>query len=324
MYNFYSVDMKILITRKLPGNVEQHFREKEFEVVVFDKDRPIEQSELVELGKDADGIISLLTDKIDREVIDKLEKCKVIANYAVGFNNIDVEYARSKNIVVTNTPDILTDATADLAVSLVLACARKIIESEKFLRNGQFKGWEPQLMLGVELRDKTVGIIGAGRIGQATAKRLQSFGTRIIYYSRSEKSDFEINTGAKLVPLDLLLEQSDIISLHLPLNKKTTNIINKDRLDRLKPNVILINTARGEIIDEEYLIQLLKEKRIHSAGFDVYAGEPDINPDLLKLNNVVLLPHIGSATIEARTEMAELCAENVELVLNGNNPKTPV
>ncbi|MDZ7765645.1 MAG: D-glycerate dehydrogenase [Melioribacteraceae bacterium] len=279
--------------------------------------------ELIKKGKNADAIISLLTDKIDSSVIDQLKKCKVIANYAVGYNNIDIEYAKSKGIVVTNTPDILTDATADLAVSLVLACARKIVDGEKFMRSKKFKGWEPQLFLGVELKGKTVGIIGAGRIGQATAKRLKAFGTEIIYYSRKEKPEFEIETGATKSTLNSLLKNSDIISLHIPLTKETENLLNADKLKLLKPNAILINTARGEVLDEKYLIKMLKKKKIHSAGFDVYEGEPKVNKELLKLDNVVLLPHLGSATTEARTEMAELCAENVHRVLKENHRKLP-
>lgn len=316
--------MKILITRKLPGEIEKKLKKEGFTVSTFKEDRPITHKELIKKGKNADAIISLLTDKIDSSVIDQLKKCKVIANYAVGYNNIDIEYAKSKGIVVTNTPDILTDATADLAVSLVLACARKIVDGEKFMRSKKFKGWEPQLFLGVELKGKTVGIIGAGRIGQATAKRLKAFGTKIIYYSRKEKPEFEIEAGATKATLNSLLKNSDIISLHIPLTKETENLLNADKLKLLKPNAILINTARGEVLDEKYLIKMLKKKKIHSAGFDVYEGEPKVNKELLKLDNVVLLPHLGSATTEARTEMAELCAENVLRVLKGKSPKTPV
>lgn len=316
--------MKILITRKLPGNIEKQLRREGFTVSTFKEDRPITHKEFIEKGKIADAIISLLTDKINKSVIDQLKKCKVIANYAVGYNNIDIEYAKSKGIVVTNTPDILTDATADLAVSLVLACARKIVDGEKFMRSKKFKGWEPQLFLGVELKGKTVGIIGAGRIGQATAKRLKAFGTKITYYSRKEKPEFEIETGATKSTLNSLLKNSDIISLHIPLTNETENLLNAQKLNLLKPNAILINTARGEVLDEKYLIKMLKKKKIHSAGFDVYDGEPRVNKELLKLDNVVLLPHLGSATIEARTKMAELCAENVYRVLKGKSPKTPV
>ena len=316
--------MKIFITRQLPGNIERKLKNEGFTVKTFRGDEPISAKELIKKSKNTDGIISLLTDRIDSSIIDQLKHCKVIANYAVGYNNIDIEYAKSKGIVVTNTPDILTDATADLAVSLVLACARKIVDGEKFMRAKKFKGWEPQLFLGVELKGKTVGIIGAGRIGQATAKRLKAFGTNIIYYSRKEKPGFEIETGATKATLNSLLKNSDIISLHIPLSKETENLLSADKLKLLKPSAILINTARGEVLDEKYLIKMLKQKKIHSAGFDVYEGEPKVNKELLKLDNVVLLPHLGSATTEARTEMAELCAENVIRVLKGKSPKTPV
>lgn len=316
--------MKVFITKSLPGNIEKILRSKGHTVVTYRNDKPISKRELIRNAKNADAIISLLTDKIDSEIIDNLKKCKIIANYAVGYNNIDIEYAKQKGIVVTNTPDILTDATADIAVALALACARNLIDGEKLVRNKEFKGWAPKLLLGIELRGKTVGIVGAGRIGQETAKRLKSFGTKIIYYNRSNKKEFEKEVAAKKVTLRKLMEDSDIISLHLPLTKETYRILDKEYLSLLKPNSILINTARGEVVDEKFLIQLLKKGKIHSAGFDVYENEPDINPDLLKLSNIVLLPHIGSATIEARIKMAHLCAENVISVLKGKSPKTKV
>lgn len=316
--------MKVFITRKLPGNVEKTLREKGFKVSTFNKDRAINANELIENAKNAEGLITLLTDKIDKNIIDQLNKCKVIANYAVGYNNIDVEYAKSKEITVTNTPGILTDATADLAVALTLAASRKIVQGENFVRNNKFKGWKPDLLLGIELKGKTVGILGAGRIGQETAKRLKVFGTKIIYYNRSRKENFEEETGAQKISLNKLLKVSDIISLHLPLTDKTFHLLNKDNLCLLKKTAILINTARGEIIDEDELITMLKKKKIFAAGFDVYEGEPKINPELLKLDNTVLLPHIGSATFETRTKMAQLCAKNVMRVLTGDKPITPV
>lgn len=316
--------MKVFITRSLPGNIEKLLREEGHTVTKFNKDYPISKSELIKNAKNADAVICLLTDPIDKEIIDHLEKCKVIANYAVGYNNIDVEYARSKGIIVTNTPDILTDATADIAVALVLACARGIIPGDKIVRDKKFTGWAPKLLLGIELKGKTVGIIGAGRIGQATAIRLKAFGTNVIYYNRTRKNEFEKEVKSKRVSLNYLLENSDIISIHIPLSKDTFHLINKENMVYLKQNAIIVNTARGEIIDENILINILKKNKIHSAGFDVYENEPKINPGLLKLKNVVLLPHIGSATVEARTKMAQLCAENVLRVLKGKSAKTPV
>ncbi|MBA4405889.1 D-glycerate dehydrogenase [bacterium] len=315
---------KVFITRKLAGRVEKFLREKKFNVKIFQEDRPIARSELLSATKNVDAMITLLTDKIDREVIDNLQNCKIIANCAVGYNNIDVEYARTKNIIVTNTPDILTDATADLTVALILACARRLREGELMMRSRQFKSWKPQMLLGLELKGKTVGIIGAGRIGAATAKRLKAFGTKFVYYDRNRKDIFDDQLNAKKVSLNLLLKTADIISVHLPLSKETFHLINKENLKLIKKTAVLVNTSRGEIIEEKALIQLLKREKIFAAGLDVYENEPDVNPELLKLNNVFLLPHIGSATIEARSGMAELCAKNVINVLPKKNALTPV
>ncbi|BDQ02511.1 D-glycerate dehydrogenase [Ignavibacterium sp.] len=315
---------KVFITYLIPEIGIELIRKKGFDVKVYSKEKLISRQELIKNVKDADAVISLLTDKIDKDVIDQMKRCKIIANYAVGFNNIDIEYARRKNIIVTNTPDVLTDSTADLAMTLVLACARRLNEGEKMVRQRKFKGWRPKLLLGYELKGKTFGIIGMGRIGFAVAKRAYAFGCRIIYYSNKKNPDAENLLNAKKVSLTSLMKNSDIISLHVPLTNKTKNLINSEMLDLMKRNAIFINTARGEVVDEKYLIEILRERKIFSAGFDVYENEPDINPELLKLDNVVLLPHIGSATHEARNAMSELAAKNVIAVLSGKNPLTPV
>lgn len=315
---------KIFITQKLPGSPEIFLREKGFKVTVYNGKNNISKNELIELGKDADALITLLSDKIDKEIIDSLPNCKIIANCAVGFNNIDVAYAHSKKIIITNTPDILTDATADIAAGLVLCCTRRFYEGEKMMRHNLFTGWKPGMLLGIELRGKNVGIVGAGRIGRATATRLKAFGTEILYFNRSRKDDFEKETGAKKVSLNNILKNSDIISLHLPLTDSTYHLLNKGNMKLLKKSCILINTSRGEVVEEKFLIKLLKQKKIFSAGFDVYEGEPAINPELLKLENVFLLPHIGSATVETRSAMSKLCAKNVLNVLKGKKPITPV
>lgn len=316
--------MNVFITRKISSVAKNLLLKNGFKVKVFPHDRIITKAELIKNAKNADAIIALLTEKYDKEVIDQLANCKIIANYAVGFNNIDLEYAKLKGIVVTNTPDVLTDSTAEIAVSLILACARRIPESDRFMRNNKFKGWEPELLKGVQLSGKTFGLIGAGRIGQATAKRIKGFGCKIIYYNKSKKLEFEKELGAKKVSLDQLLKRSDLISIHLPLNSSTKLLVDKSKLELLKPNSIIVNTARGEIIDEKHLIKMLKKNRIFGAGFDVYENEPLVNPELLKLNNVVLLPHIGSSTNETRDKMAELAARNVINVLNGKKAITPV
>ncbi len=315
---------KIFITYKLPGKPELLLKKKGFDISVHSKKENISKEELIKKAKEANAIITLLSNKIDKEIIDSLPKLKIIANCAVGFNNIDVEYARSKNIIVTNTPGILTNATADITVGLVIVCARRFHEAEKIMRENNFTGWKPDLLLGMELSGKTFGLIGAGRIGQAVGKRMKSFGTKIIYFNNSRKIEFEEETCAKKVSLNYLLKNSDIVSIHLPLNNSTFRMLNKEKLLMLKKNSILINTARGEIVDEKFLVKLLKGNRISAAGFDVYEGEPEVNPDLLKLKNVFLLPHLGSATVETRTAMSLLCAENVASVLSGKAAITPV
>ena len=319
-----SIRHKVFITREIPDAAIKLLKTKGYNVVVHSEDSPISQAELFKNIKDADAVISLLNEKFDKTVIDKMDQCKIIANYAVGYNNIDVEYARKKNIIVTNTPDVLTDSTADLAMALVLACARRIVEAEKFIQAGKFTGWKPKLLLGIEIKNKVFGILGGGRIGTAIAIRAQAFGAKIVYFSRRKNDYLENKTGAKKLSLDALLKSSDFVSIHLPLTDKTRYILNKEKLSLMNSTSILINTARGEVVDEKELIKLLKQKKIGGAGFDVFENEPDVNPELLKLSNVVVLPHIGSATIEARTNMALLAAKNIIAVLSGKKAVTPV
>jgi len=316
--------MKVFITRKIPEIVEYKLQKAGIDYHVFPLDRQIKKNELIKYATDADGLISLLSDKIDSDVISNLSRCKVISNYAVGYNNIDLHSAKSKGIIVTNTPDVLTDATADLAFTLILACARRIHEGENLVRNNKFKGWAPKLLLGYDLKGKLLGIIGAGRIGQATAERAAAFGMKIFYFNRSHKTEFEKKLNAKKLSLTALLKKCDVISVHLPLTDLTKNIIDKEKLLLLKESAIFVNTARGEVLDESHLIELLQGKKIFSAGFDVYQNEPKINKKLLRLNNVVLLPHLGSATVEARNKMAELAANNVINVLKNKKALTPV
>jgi len=316
--------LKVVITDKIPVVAEQLLHKAGFVVKVINRNKNFSKNFLIKNIKDADAVISLLSDKFDKEVIDNLSKCKIIANYAVGFNNIDLDYAKSKGIIITNTPDVLTDATADLAITLLLSCARRFHEAEKLVREKKFKGWSPELLLGYDLKNKTLGIVGAGRIGQATALRALGFGLKILYFSRTRKTEFENQTKAKKISLNLLIKKSDFISLHLPLTRETKLLMNRSNMKFLKPNAVVINTARGEIIDEKYLIQLLKSKKIFAAGFDVYENEPNLNPELYKLENAILLPHIGSATIETRNAMAELAAKNVINVLKKKKAITPV
>ncbi len=315
---------KVFVTRSIPSIGIELLKKKGFQVTIYPKDNDIPRKELLSQIKNCDGVITLLSDKIDIEIIDAMNRCKVIANYAVGFNNIDIDYAKQKGIVVTNTPDVLTDSTADLTIALVLSCVRKISESEKLVRDKKFVGWKPKLLLGMELQNKYFGILGAGRIGTAVAKRAHSFGCKILYYSNSANDFLEQKLNAKKVSLSFILKKSDILSLHLPLNTKTRNLLHAENLKLLKPSSILINTARGEIIDETSLIKMLKDKKLFAAGLDVYDGEPNIKKEFYELENVVLLPHIGSATIEARNKMSLLAAKNIIAVLSGKNAITQV
>lgn len=315
---------KIFITYDIPETGIQLLLKKGYDVEVYSGKKLISKSELIKKVKNVDAVITLLTDKIDKEVIDKMQRCKVIANYAVGYNNIDIEYAKRKGIIVTNTPNVLTDSTAELTMLLVLACMRRFNEGEKLMRGNKFEGWRPKLLLGYELKNKIFGIVGMGRIGFAVAKRAYAFGCKIIYYSNNRNVEAEQLLKARRVSLQTLVRNSDIISLHVPLTPDTKNLLSKKLLSQMKNTSVLINTARGEVIDEKFLISLLKKKKIFAAGFDVYENEPKVNPELLKLDNVVLLPHLGSATHESRNAMSELVAKNVIAVLSGRKPLTPV
>ncbi|NLM90882.1 MAG: D-glycerate dehydrogenase [Candidatus Cloacimonetes bacterium] len=312
----------LFLTRRIPEPAIKRLEEK-FTLKINPYNRALTHQELIEGVKDAEALICLLTDNIDKEVISAAPKLKVISSYAVGYNNIEVEYATQLGIAVCNTPGVLTETTADLTWALILATCRRISESERFLRKGNFKGWEPMLMLGLDVYGKTLGIIGMGRIGQAVAKRATGFAMRIIYYNDVPVSNtlpFETTE----TDLQTLLKEADIITLHLPLTKETFHLIGKEEFALMKENAVLINTSRGAVIDEKELIKALSEKRIFSAGLDVYENEPDIPQELLALENVVLLPHIGSASIETRTKMALLAAENAIAVMKGRKPPAQV
>jgi len=316
--------MKVFITRKLPGEPEKLLKSKGLQVEVYNSDEPIPRELFLKKTKNVDAVLALLSEKINREAIDNFSKCKIVANCAVGYNNVDVNYAKEKNLIITNTPNVLTDATADIAAGLIIACARRFHEGEKLIRDRKFYGWKPNMLLGLNLKNKTLGIIGAGRIGFATAKRLKAFGMKIIYYDRNKRMNFDIELSAKKVTLEKLMKTSDVISIHLPLTEQTFHLLDKEKLKLMKSTAVLVNTARGEIVEEKYLIHQLQRKKIFAAGFDVYENEPNINPKLLELENVFLLPHIGSATKETRAAMSILAANNIINVLEGKKPLTPI
>ncbi len=270
------------------------------------------------------AIVPLLSRWIGGTEFNTLRKLRVVANVAVGYDNVDVVAAQLHNVVVTNTPDVLTDSTADLTWALILACARRIPEGINLLRSGRWMGWHPEQLLGLELRGKTLGLFGAGRIGQAVGVRAVPFGLHIIYASRSPKPRFEEETGAVRVATGRLLQDSDILSLHVPATPETKGFINRDTLTRMKPGAILVNTARGELIREDALAIALETGRLGAAGLDVYADEPAIHPRLLAAPRTVLLPHVGSATRDTRRRMAATAIANVQYVLHGEPPVTPV
>ncbi len=316
--------MKVFIASIIPSIAKEILLKNNFEVIQHKSYEALTKENLIRKAKNCDALLCLLSNKIDKDIIDHLPNLKIIANYAVGFNNIDVEYATQKKIWVTNTPDVLTNATADLAFALLLACARRIVEADQYTRAGKFKNWQSDLMLGKEIAGKTIGIIGAGRIGKAFGKRAKGFDLNILYYDKERKIDFESETGAKYTKLNQLLKKSDFISIHTPLTKETYHLISEEQFDNMKQGAILINTARGEVVKERALVNALKNGKLFAAGLDVYEFEPEITKELLKMKNVVLLPHIGSATEETRKKMAELCANNIVKVLKGKKPITPV
>lgn len=309
---------RILVTRRIPENGITLLK-KHFIVDLNRLDRDLTPQELRGRLEGKFGVIATLGNRFDHDVISRLSTVKVISNFAVGFDNVDVSAATEGGIVVANTPGVLTDATADMAFGLLLAAARRIVEGDRFIRAKKFRGWTPTLMLGHEVSGRTIGIVGAGRIGTAVARRAQGFGMKILYYARSCNKEID-SIGGKLVTMKKLLVESDFISINVSLNDETRELIGKQELALMKPSAILINTARGEVVDEDALISVLKRKRIAGAGLDVYTNEPKINPALLKFDNVVLAPHLGSATIETRARMAEMAALNAIAVLKGEKP----
>lgn len=310
---------KVLVTRSIPEEGINKLREY-FDVEVNELDRTLTYEELKEKVKGKDGVLCQLSDKIDRELMEVEPRIKIYANYAVGYNNMDVDEAKNTNIYLSNTPDVLTDATADLAWALLFAVARRVVEGDNYIRAGKFVAWAPKLLLGKDISGKTLGIIGAGRIGRAFAKRGKGFNMRILYYNRSRKKEFEKETGAEFVTLEEVLRKSDYISLHTPLTKETTHMVSDKEFDMMKKEAILINTSRGSVVDEKALVRALKENKIWGAGLDVYENEPKVEEDLKELNNVVLCPHIGSATDETRIKMSIMAADNIIAALNGEVP----
>lgn len=303
---------KILITHPLP--LDPHSVVPDGYDVVVAKEGSDWRTHLA----NADALVSLLSQKVGADEFDAAS-LKVVANYAVGFDNIDVEEASKRGIWVCNTPDVLTNATADLAMTLLLSAARRVREGERLVRSGEWKGWHPSMLLGADLDGKTLGIYGYGRIGQAMAKRARAFGMKVIF---NKRSPFECED--EQVSFDELCQRSDVISLHAPYNEQSAGVFSRERLFSLKPGMILINTARGKLIDEAALVDALESGPIRAAGLDVFEHEPKIHPGLLEREDVVILPHLGSATEETRAEMAKMVLSDVVAVLEGKAPRFAV
>jgi len=310
---------RVVVTRALPEPALASLRESGADVWVSPEDRALAPDELHAAIRGADAAVTMLHDTVDAAFLDAAgDRLRVIANVAVGYDNVDVDAARSRGVAVTNTPGVLTDATADLAIALLLAVTRRLGEAERLIRSGEPWAWSIDFMLGRGLRGKTLGIVGYGEIGRAVAARARAFGLEVVYTKRSRGDE------PGQVELGELLARSHVVSLHCPLTPETRHLIDADALAAMRDDAYLINTARGPVVDEPALAAALRDGVIAGAGLDVFEHEPQVHPDLLGLENVVLIPHLGSATVETRTAMAELAAANVVAVLAGDDPPTPV
>jgi glyoxylate reductase len=311
--------MNIFVSRKLPSSVIARL-EAAGHVEVYSGHGAITPDELKAAVVGKQALVTMLTEQVDAALLDAGKDLKVVANVAVGYNNIDVAAARARGVIVTNTPDVLTESVADFTWALILAVTRRLSEGERVVRRGEWKGWAFDYMLGTELRGKQLGLVGLGRIAAAVAARAPVFGVRVAYTSRSHKG----LAGAERMSLDQLLNTSDIVSLHVPLTAETRHLIDRKALTRMKRSAYLINTARGPVVDEEGLAWALQQRLIAGAALDVYEHEPKVHPDLLSLENVLLVPHLASGTTETRTAMADLAVDNVMAVLGGRPPITPI
>jgi len=310
----------VFITRRLPESGLRLLRDR-FAVSVHETPAPIDRATLKNGVSRAEALICLLSDRIDAEILDCGSRLKIVANYAVGYNNIDIAAARQRKILVTNTPGVLTNATAELAFALIITLTRKILAADRFTRQGLFIGWDPLLLLGDELSGKTLGIVGMGRIGQSLAEKARAFGMSVIYHNRRPLDQAtETRLKAAYCPFEALLARADVISIHAPLTEESRHLFDRRAFEKIKPGSFLINTARGEIVDEAALAEALASGRIKGAGLDVYEREPAVTGELMKMDNVVLLPHIGSATVETRAAMAVMAAKNVIAGLMGETP----
>jgi glyoxylate reductase len=319
------VAARIVVTRRIPDPAIE-LLEGAGDVWVSPHDRPLSADELHSAVAGADAAVTLLHDRVDDAFLDAAGPAlRIVANVAVGYDNVDVEACARRGVVVSNTPGVLTEATADIAFALILMSTRRLGEGERLIRARTPWSWSMFFMLGTGLQGKTLGIVGLGKIGQATARRARAFGMEIVYAGRRRAGeDVEAELSARFLPLDELLTTADVVTLHCPLSAETRHLIDAAALARMQPSSHLVNTTRGPVVDEAALAEALRAGAIAGAGLDVFEREPEVHPDLLELENVVLIPHLGSATIETRTAMGVLAAENVVAVLGGSAPVTPV
>ena len=310
----------VFVTRRVPqAGLDMLYAPCET-VEVNPEDRVLTREEILASVQGRDGVLCLLTDTIDDEVFEAARGAKIFANYAVGFNNIEVEAATRRGIMITNTPGVLTDATSDMAWALLFAAARRMVESDRFVREGRFEGWGPMLFLGGDITGRTLGLVGAGRIGAAVARKSVGFRMKVLYTDTVRNEALEQEIGAERVKLEELLKASDFVSIHVPLMPETVHLIGAEQLALMKETAYLINTSRGPVVDENALVEALKARKIAGAGLDVYENEPEMAPGLAELDNVVLAPHIASATVETRTKMATMAAGNLLAGLRGEIP----
>lgn len=318
-------DQRILITRRVPPPAVEMIRDAGYVADVIDQDDPPSRAVLVDRVAGAAGIVSMLSERIDAELLDAAgENLQIVANFAVGFDNIDLDACRERGVCVSNTPGVLTDATADLAWTLILAAARHAVAGDRLVRAGEWTGWGPLQLLGLQVAGATLGIVGAGRIGTAVGLRASGFRMNVLYVDDKQNADLETAVGAQQVSLDQMLPMADVVSLHVPLTPSTRHLIGRPQLAAMKSTAVLVNTARGPVVDEAALAEALKSHEIAAAGLDVYENEPRVNPGLANLPNVVLLPHLGSATTATRQQMSQMVAENVIAVLRGQDPPNKI
>jgi glyoxylate reductase len=316
------VKPKVYITRKIPESIVRKIEEICEVRMWHEEEKPVPREILEREIEDIDGLFCLLTETIDKKLLEKVNRLKVISNMAVGYNNIDIESAKERGITVTNTPGVLTETTADLTFALIMATARRLIESSAYLRNGSWETWSPMQLAGQDIYGATLGIIGMGRIGEALVKRARGFDMNIVYHNRSRKREAEQELGLEYVEMDTLLQNSDFVCVLTPYTPETKDLIGERELSLMKNTAIIINTARGGIVNEEALYSALKNKTIWAAGLDVFEDEPvSLDHPILTLPNVVTLPHIGSASIQTRMKMAELAADNLILGAQNQTPK---